>query len=318
MKFLITGGAGFIGAHVAQALVSRGEHIVILDDLNSFLYPGLLKELRLTHLFKPEERPRLINGTILDSELLEKIFAEEKFDRVIHLAAHANPGFSIREPEAYSIVNIVGTLKVLETAVKHDIVQFIFAGSSSVYDDQHTPFQEEAFPLAPPSPYGVSKAAAEMYCNLWHATHSLPVTVLRFFSVYGPWGRPDMAPMIFARQLLQDQPLYVTQNRERDFTYIDDAVAGVMAAIDHKFPHEVINIGRGQPLPLLSFINALEKAVGKKASIRSRLAPAGEMQITYADISKARRLLGYEPKVTVEEGAARLADWLKQWGDKIE
>lgn len=311
MKILITGGAGFIGSHVAKALLMRGDDVVILDDFNDFLYPSVLKQQRLHTLFENTKRPRVIAGSILNEKLVSQVFEDEHIDKVLHCAALANPGVSVESPEGYAIVNIVGTLNLLIESVKHDIVQFVFAGSSSVYNDEQTPFKENQYPLRPRSPYGASKAAAEQYCTLWHDLYGLPMTILRFFSVYGPWGRPDMAPYIFAERILRGRSFEVTADRKRDFTYIDDVVKGIVAALDHRLDCEIINIGRGQPLDLNQFIEALEKAANTKALTTPRTAPPGEMRVTYADISKAKELLGYEPTVSVEEGAARLMTWVK-------
>jgi UDP-glucuronate 4-epimerase len=317
MKVLITGGAGFIGAHVARALIAKGDEVVLFDDLNSFIYPAALKEARLNHLFDRTSRPRLITGSILNGDLLQTIFKEEKFDKVVHLAAHANPGFSVHQPEPYVLVNELGTLQLLRMAQQHDIVQFIFAGSSSVYNDEQTPFVETAS-LHPRSPYGISKAAAEMYCSLWHELYNLPITVLRFFSVYGPWGRPDMAPVIFARKIMQGERLEVTTDRKRDFTFIDDVVNGVVLALERRVPYEVINIGRGEPVEIIDLVRALEAASGKTANIKLRTAPPGEMKITYADITKARQLLNYEPTVSVADGAKQLIEWMKHYPEIVQ
>jgi len=312
MKILITGGAGFIGAFVAKALVDRGDEVVLYDDMNSWLYPAELKERRLNHLFPDREtRPRLVIGSILDPKLLKTVFDEEEFDSVLHFAALANPAKSLEAEEEYSLVNVLGTVNVLRQVSDHDINRFIFAGSSSVYNEEQAPFTEDNYPLAPKSPYGASKAAAETYCRMWHELHGLPVTILRFFSVYGPWGRPDMAPEIFARQILNDETLSVSEGRSRDLTYIDDVVEGVLAAMDKQFEFEVINIGRGEPQALDDLIAALGKAAGKTPATEPREAPPGELIITYANTAKARELLGYEPKVSIEAGATKLIDWLK-------
>lgn len=311
MKILITGGAGFIGAHTAAALLERGDSVVLVDDFNDLVYPGALKRARLDHMFPAESRPRLITGSVLDDQLLDSVFVGEKIDVVLHFAAHANPATSLQYPADYTAVNVLGTEAVLDACSRHEVGRVIFAGTSSVYDDTHTPFREDQHPLRPRSPYGASKEAAEVYCRLWHEWRGLSVTVLRFFSVYGPWGRPDMAPMIFARQISAGEALKVTRDRRRDFTYIDDIVAGIVAAVDHPFDYEVINIGRGEPVGLDELIAALEAATGKKAVREWREAPAGEMAVTYADISKAKRLLGYEPKVSVQEGTKRMVEWMR-------
>lgn len=314
MKVLVTGGAGFIGAFVAKALSQRGDEIVLYDDLNDFLYPSAIKRARLNFLFPDHtSRPRLMVGNILDAKLLHTIFAEEEIDTVLHFAALANPARSLEAAEEYTIVNVLGTVNVLEAAKVFEVERFIFAGSSSVYNDEQTPFREDMYPLRPRSPYGASKASAEMYCAMYHELHNLPVTVLRFFSVYGPWGRPDMAPEIFARQILRDEILKVSPGRSRDLTYIDDVVQAVVAACHKQFGFEIFNIGRGEPQSLEAVAQALGKAAGKAVKTQAREEMPGELHLTYAAIEKAQRMLGYAPKISIEEGAKRLIDWVKEY-----
>ncbi len=314
MKFLITGGAGFIGACSAKALWERGHEVVLYDDLNGALYPASLKQARLHHLFPDERRrPPLIVGSILDDQRLQSVFAEGQFDVVLHFAALANPGRSLHAPLQYMQTNVIGTFSVLNAACQHNVKRLIFAGSSSVYNDEQTPFREDHYPLRPKSPYGATKAAGEVLCRTWHELHGMPITVLRFFSVYGPWGRPDMAPVIFARQILRGETLVVSEGRSRDLTYIDDAVSGVMAAIDNPFEFEIFNIGRGQPQPLSDLIAALGKAAGREPKTRPQQPPPGELATTSADISRARERLGYAPKIFFEEGAGRLIGWTRNY-----
>lgn len=312
-KILITGGAGFIGAHTAKRLQGEGHDVVLLDDFNSFLYPSTLKQDRLDHLFADSTQPRLITGSILDEKLLAELFAEEKFEKVLHFAALANPGASVGAENEYAEVNIVGTINILKACKEHDVGQLVFAGSSSLYNDEQTPFTEDSYPLVPRSPYGASKAAAEDYLRMWNSLYGLPITVLRFFSVYGPWGRPDMAPYIFAKQIILSETLQVTKDRKRDFTYISDVVDGIVASLKTPLDFEIINLGKGQPQDLMEFIHAIEAAAGIPAKIEHRDAPPGEMRITYADVSKAKELLGYEPKVSIEEGTKALVEWMKQY-----
>jgi len=316
-KILITGGAGFIGAFVARALIDEGEQVVLYDNMNSMLYPGSFKYSRLEHIFEKEQHPELIIGDILDGKLLRKVFEEEQFDKVIHLAALANPGRSMEAAEPYTLVNVMGSLNVLQLVKEFDVPHVIVAGSSSVYNDEQTPFREDSYPLRPRSPYGASKAAMETYCQLWHDLYDTSITVLRFFSVYGPWGRPDMAPMIFTDHILSGKELQLSQDRERDFTYVDDIVRGILAAVEKKLPYEVINLGRGEPHKLEDFVAAIEKASGKKANITPRQAPPGEMRVTYANVDKAKELLGYAPRVSIEEGVERLVEWYKKHGGDI-
>ena len=311
-KVLITGGAGFIGAHVAKALMKDGATVTLYDNMNDFLYEDTFKRDRIEHMFLSDDRPQLIIGDILDSKLLRGVFEEGQFDTVIHLAALANPGVSLDAAEVYTAVNVMGSLNVLELVRDFDIPQLIVAGSSSVYNDEQTPFVEDSYPLRPRSPYGASKAAMETYCRLWHDLYQTRITILRFFSVYGPWGRPDMAPHIFTDHILNDTELELSQGRQRDFTYIDDIVAGVVATVEAKLDFDIINLGRGQAQSLESFVQAIETASGKQTKITPRTPPPGEMAVTFANIDKARTLLGYEPKVSIEEGAKKLVEWYKE------
>ncbi len=309
---LITGGAGFIGAHTAKKLWEQGHSVVLFDSLDNYVYPSDFKERRIAALFPNEaQRPQLIVGDILDKAALNGAFKDMKFDTVLHFAALANPGKSMDASTEYTQVNVQGTINVLDVCREHGIGQFIFAGSSSVYNDQQTPFREDSYPLQPRSPYGASKAAAEVYIRMWHDLYNIPTTILRFFSVYGSWGRPDMAPSVFSEKILKGEPIEVTKDRRRDFTYIDDIVSGVVAASEKKLDFEIMNIGGGQPHDLMDFIKAVETAAGKEANMTMREAPPGEMRETYADTSKAKELLGYEPKVPLEEGVKNLVEWMK-------
>lgn len=313
MKYLVTGGAGFIGSYVSRALWERGDQVVVLDNFNEFLYPATLKRARVKH-FLNSPAVDIVEGSILDDAVLKDLFKTHSFDAIIHLAALANPRFSLEAEEAYHEVNVLGTLKLLKAAHTHRIKKFIFAGSSSVYNDEQAPFTEDSYPLRPRSPYGASKAAAESYCALWHDLHGLSVIVLRFFSVYGPWGRPDMAPMVFAEKILKGQPIEVTrQPRQRDFTYIDDIIPAVLASTSYDAGFEIFNIGRGEPVNLGDLIIALEAAAGQTAKLVERDAPPGEMRITYADTSKAQRQLGYAPSISVGQGARELVTWMREW-----
>ncbi len=309
MKIFITGGAGFIGSLVAKSLIERGDQVTVFDDFNDFLYPAALKQARVKDLL--QGKANVIKGSILNIHELDLALQHSGAHIVLHFAAHANPGESIGQAKLYTENNVVGTLNVLKSLQENKIPRLIFAGSSSVYDDRQTPFKEESYPLRPHSPYSASKAAGEIYCSLWHELYGLPVTVLRFFSVYGPWGRPDMAPFLFAEKIILGKTIELTKDeRQRDFTYIDDVVAGVLAAIDTELSFEIINIGRGEPISLRGYIAALEAAVGRKAKIIERPTPPGEMAVTFADISKARKLLQYNPKISVDEGSQHLIRWM--------
>lgn len=318
MKLLITGGAGFIGAHLAAALLKNDHQVTILDDFSPLLYSAALKQARLLHLVGNERQVVIVKGSILDLPQLHVVFSQGQFDAVFHFAAHANPGKSVQMPTLYHEVNVQGTKNVLQLAAEYSSGRVVFAGSSSVYDDTHVPFQEEAYPLSPKSPYGESKVLAEELCRAWYAKHHTPLTILRFFSVYGPWGRPDMAPLIFSYRILLGQKISVTHTaRQRDFTYIDDIIAGTMATLNLPAGFEIINLGRGEPTDLRQLIAAIEEATHKKAQIEYRDDPPGEMRITYADITKAKQLLAFTPQVSVPTGVERLVAWVKGWQSKV-
>ncbi|MEX1997167.1 MAG: NAD-dependent epimerase/dehydratase family protein [Candidatus Andersenbacteria bacterium] len=318
MKILITGGAGFIGAHLARALDQAGHQVTILDDFSALLYSPDLKAARVKYLLPHRSLDLVQRGSILDQARLQQVFTQGKFNAVYHLAAHANPGKSYSFPDLYHQVNVVGTRAVLIAAAAAGVERVIFAGSSSVYNDGQTPFREDQQPLIPQSPYGTSKVLAEEACQQWHSEHDIPLTILRFFSVYGPWGRPDMAPMIFSQRILQGQEILVTQEeRQRDFTYIDDVIRGAVAALKLSAGCEIINIGRGEPISLKQLLTLIEIAAGQKAAVAYRSAPPGEMRVTYADISKAKRLLNYQPQVSIKEGVGYLVQWVRQWQDKL-
>ena len=312
MKILITGGAGFIGSHAAKVLHERGDEVLILDNFSRILYPAKLKHARIKDFL--ESKVEVVEGDINDVNLLESIFKKFHFDAVMHLAAHANPRVSLKEALAYTRVNVDGTVAVLEAAAKYAVKQVVFAGSSSVYNDAQTPFREDAYPLRPKSPYGASKAAAEDYCAMWHDLYGIPITVLRFFSVYGQWGRPDMAPMIFAEKVLTGEELSMNrEERKRDVTHISDVVRALVKAVDTNLGFEVLNTGRGEPVSLRELVAAIEQAAGKEARIAEVDSPAGEMKVTYADTNKAKQLLGWEPVVSLKEGAEDLGAWMRDW-----
>lgn len=312
MRVLITGGAGFIGAHVAAALARRGDRVVVFDTFTDFVYPSALKQARVKTLFASLPIT-VVRGSILDASQVASVFEEYAIERVIHLAAHANAGQSVRDAEAYHEENVTGTLRLLSAMERFSLQQLVFASSSTVYDDSNVPFTEATQELRPRSPYGATKVACEGYISSWQALTGVPVTVLRFFSVYGPWGRPDMAPHIFAQRILQGKEVAITPGRSRDYTYIDDVVDGIHSALAHIFPFEVINMGFGRAVSLEELASSLGAAAGRPARLAYQEAPAGEMAVTYADIRKAERLLGYRPKVSVTEGATRLIEWCKSY-----
>lgn len=308
MKILVTGGAGFIGAHVAKKLAERGETIIIVDDFND-RYDPALKEARVKALV-PSEVP-VIRQDIRDLQSLAKLFAESNFDTVIHLAAWAAVQTSIKQPHIYTAVNVDGTVNLLELARQHDIKHFVFASSSSVYGGRvNTPFRETDDVSRPISPYAATKVAGEVLCAAWHNMYQMPVSCLRFFTVYGPWGRPEMALFKFAEAIRTGQPLSMRgRSTTRDFTYIDDIVQGVLSAHDRPQGYQIYNLGHQDAVTLPRFITAIESAMSQRANIVEAPLPAGDVAHTLADISKAQRLLGYQPTTSIEEGVRQFVHW---------
>lgn len=310
-KILVTGGAGFIGAHLSRRLLALGHTVIGLDDFNSLVYPAWLKRARCQELLQGVE---IVNGSIVDSDFLHTLFQRHHFSHVFHGAAHASPTIVGKQEATYTTVNVLGTLRLLQCATAYDVQRFVLVSSAAVYSDHEVPFRENHYPLRPLSVYGASKAAAEVYGQLWHERHQLSVIMLRLFSAYGPWGRPDMAPMIFTHRLLTRQPIIMNrEERWRDFTYISDIVDGAVSALTTTVPFGVFNIGRGQPEQLPTLLATLEKITGIDAVIEERQAPAGEMERTYASIAQARQQLDYKPHVSLENGMRSLVQWMHDW-----
>lgn len=313
-KILVTGGAGFIGAHTARALLARGDDVVIMDDLND-RYDPRLKQARLDHMFQGGPAPRVVKGDIRERELIDRLCEAERFDTIVHLAAWASVQTSINNPYVYTSVNVDGTLNVLEGACRSGVRNFVFASSSSVYGG-HTqiPFQEDQPTNRPMSPYAASKVAGEIYCATWHHLYQLPITCLRFFTVYGPWGRPEMALFAFTEAILAGKPIKMRgAQTQRDFTYIDDIVAGVLAAVDRPQGFEIFNLGRADGVPLPRFIAAIEAALDRKSLVDEVRLPPGDIPRTLADISRAQAALEYRPKVSIEEGVKKFVRWYVDW-----
>ncbi len=313
MKVLITGGAGFIGSHTTEALLGRGDEVVCLDNFNDYYDPARKRKNVAPFLERPGYQ--LYEGDIRDADRLETVFATERPDKVIHIAAMAGVRPSIQRPLLYEEVNVRGTLNVLEAARRHEVRNFLFSSSSSVYGGQDkVPFSEDDPIARPISPYAATKAAGELLCHTYHHLHGIPITCLRFFTVYGPRGRPDMAPYLFTKWVFEGAPLkrFGDGRTSRDYTYIDDIVAGVVAALDADLGYEIINLGESQTVLLCDFIALVERLVGKPANVVPMPMQPGDVPRTYADISKARRLLGYNPQTPFEEGMARFVDWYRR------
>ncbi len=314
MNFLVTGGAGFIGSHVCERLLHEGHAVWAFDDMNNFYEPQLkqrnLREIQ--SLAKPFE---FVHGDITDRAALDEVFSPAKFDQVIHLAARAGVRPSLAQPALYQRVNVEGTVNVLEAARKGGVKKIIIASSSSVYGvNSKVPFNESDPIFSAISPYAASKLACEALGHTWHHVYKMDVTMLRFFTVYGPRMRPDLAICKFARLMAAGKPIpvYGDVSMARDYTFITDILDGIMACTQKEFGYEIFNLGESQTVTLGRMIELLEGALGKKAVIDRQPVQPGDVPITFADISKARAKLGYNPQVKFEEGIKRFAEWFKK------
>ncbi len=309
MKILLTGGAGFIGSHLCGKLLDEGYDVIVVDNFDDFYDP---KEKRKNiSNFHKKKNFKLVKGDIRNNFLLDKIF-RNKIDKVVHLAAKAGVRYSIKYPQEYMEVNVLGTLNLLELTKKYSVSDFVFASSSSVYGERSkVPFKETDRVDRPISPYAASKVSAEQVCYTYHHLYDIPIKCLRLFTVYGPRQRPDLAIRKFIKAIEGGNKIdvYGDGSSERDYTYIDDIVEGILRAIKTKMSFEIINLGNSQPIKLKNLIALIEKLLGKKAKI-NRLPPQpGDVSRTYADIAKADKLLGWRPKVKIEDGLAMMIEW---------
>lgn len=313
MKVLVTGAAGFIGSHVAQKLLERGDEVVALDNFAPN-YSRARKEANL-HEYAQQRHCEFIDADICDADYVRALFTVHRFDRVVHLAAMGNVRYSIEHAPEYVDVNIRGMVNLLEAARLSGTRYFVFASTSSVYGKADVvPFVETAPVARPLAPYPATKIADEVLAYSYHIAFDLKCTGLRFFNVYGPRGRPDMMPYEFTRKITAGETLRVFDEGrpQRDWTYIDDIVRGVLAALDAGFDYELINLGRGQPIELSRFIDIIERLVGRQAIIEHAPLPPTEPAITYANIEKAARLLNYHPQTSIEDGLARFYEWYQR------
>lgn len=313
MKILVTGGAGFIGSHLSKALIDRGDQVVIIDNFNDYYEPQL-KEDRLKTILK-KYKFKLYRGDIRDAELLEKIFKKEKIDKVVHLAAMAGVRNSLKNPLLYEEVNVRGTMNLLEKSVKYKIKNFVYASSSSVYgNNKKLPFSETDSVDTPISPYAASKKACELMAHVYSHIYSLPTTGLRFFTVYGPWGRPDMALFGFTKSIIEGKEIEVYNHGKmtRNFTYIDDIVSGIITVLDKNIPYGIMNIGGDKEEKLTRFIEVIEENIGKKAKKKMMPIQPGDVKSTVADIKKLRKL-GWKPKTRIEKGIKNFVEWYKSY-----
>ncbi len=313
MKVLVTGAAGFIGSHLAEALLSRGDEVIGVDNFNDYYDPAR-KRANIAP-FQPRPRLTFYEADIRDTGRMHKIVAGHSPDVIAHLAAMGGVRYSIGRAPLYTDVNLQGTVGLLEVARGGAVPHFVFASTSSVYGKtDRIPFEETDPCNQPLAPYPATKKAAEMMGYTYHNLHNLSFTALRFFSVYGPRGRPDMMPFLVMHRIVNKHQiqLFDAGQMKRDWTYVDDVIAGVIAAIDRPLGYEVINLGRGEPVLMADFVKIIEGLVGRSAILSTPSAPPSEPKITYADISKARRLLNYDPKTAVTGGLACMWNWYQQ------
>ena len=307
---LITGAAGFIGSHLSERLLQEGSRIICLDNLDTFYDPQIkrenLKPLLANNNFT------MIEGDIRDLKLLTDIFEGNRIDIIVHIAARAGVRPSIKEPLLYYDVNVRGTTNLLEMAKNYHVKKFIFASSSSVYgENKKVPFSEDDNVDYPISPYAATKKAGELISFTYHHLYGIPVNCLRFFTVYGPRQRPEMAIHKFTRLIYEGKsiPVYGDGTSRRDYTYIDDIISGITASVNTELGYEIINLGESKTVKLTELISLIEENLQKKALIEWLPDQPGDVPVTFADIGKARRLLGYTPCIDIKEGAGRFVEW---------
>ena len=347
MKILITGTAGFIGFHLAQRLIERGDHVVGLDSINDYYDPavkyGRLSETGIDQdrieyntlvASRQHDNYRFIQLNLEDKENLDALFAECGFDKVCNLAAQAGVRYSLINPQAYINSNIVGFVNILEACRHHDIRHLAYASSSSVYGlNESLPFSTRDNVDHPVSLYAASKKSNELMAHTYSHLFDLPTTGLRFFTVYGPWGRPDMALFLFTKAILEDKPIDVFNygKMKRDFTYVDDIVEGIIRVIDtppkgnpdwtgtapdpacSKAPYKIYNIGNSSPVPLMEFIEAIEQCLGKQAQKNMMPIQPGDVPATWADVSDLVEDLDYQPNTSIQDGVERFIIWYKEF-----
>ena len=320
-NILVTGGAGFIGSHLVEHLLGEGVwRVSVVDDFNDFYSPELKRANISAHLENPNFR--LYEIDICSAVDLSRVFEENKFDVIVHLAAKAGVQPSLRHAKLYADTNINGTLNLLELARQFSVKQFVFGSSSSVYgNNTKIPFSENDKISQPISPYAATKAAGELLCHTYSHLYDVRALCLRFFTVYGARQRPDLAVRKFSELILREKPIQIFGDgtTRRDYTFIDDIIQGVRAAIDYAgSDFEIFNLGESQTVELKRLVELLEENLGKKAIVERMPMQAGDVPQTFADISKSRKLLGYNPQTKIEEGIKRFAEWIKSGNQKPE
>ncbi|MBN2457449.1 MAG: GDP-mannose 4,6-dehydratase [Sedimentisphaerales bacterium] len=311
-NILVTGAAGFIGSHLCERLIKEGAFVTGLDNFDEF-YSREVKQANISYCSSREDF-KLVEGDIRDTQCVSSILEGKNFDAIVHLAAKAGVRPSIEDPVGYNDVNVTGTLMMLEGAKKFNVKNFIFGSSSSVYgNNRKIPFAETDNVDFPISPYAATKKAAELICHTYSHLYNIDVVCLRFFTVYGPRQRPDLAIHKFARLIESGKPIPVfgDGSMRRDFTYIDDIIDGVVGAIKNCKGYETYNLGNSQPIRLDELIRGIEKALGKKATVNRLPMQPGDVQQTYADVTKASEQLGYNPKTEITEGLSKFVEWLR-------
>ncbi len=314
MNVLVTGSAGFIGMHVAKALLERGDTVIGFDNFNDY-YDPKLKEDRNREL---ENYPnfKLVRADLANLGDVKRVFADHDIDKVCHLAAQAGVRYSLENPHAYVQTNLVGLTNLIEEAKNAGVMDFIYASSSSVYGkNDKVPFSVSDNVDHPISLYAATKKASELVAHVYHHLYKMNCTGLRFFTVYGPWGRPDMAAFLFTKAMLEGNPIKVFNHGKmrRDFTYIDDIVSGVLSAIDKSYSFEIFNLGNNTSVELEEFISTLETALGRQAIREELPMQPGDVKETCADIDASREKLGFEPKTSIKEGVAQFIEWYKEY-----
>jgi UDP-glucuronate 4-epimerase len=316
---LVTGGAGFIGSHLTRRLLARGDRVTVLDDFNDFYDPARKRDNVAPLLGRPDYR--LVEGDIRDEPLVDRLYADGRFDAVVHLAARAGVRPSLQEPILYEDVNCIGTLRLLEAAKRHGPKIFLFGSSSSVYGiNEKVPFAEDDAVNQPISPYATTKRAGELLCYNYHHLYGFRTACLRFFTVYGPRQRPEMAIHKFTDLLWRGRPvtLYGDGGSRRDYTYVDDIVDGLVAALDLAPGFEILNLGGADTTSLRDLVCWIAAELAVKPRIEYLSPQPGDVPITYADVSKAARILGYSPKVPIREGLRRFVSWYRERAERLE
>jgi UDP-glucuronate 4-epimerase len=309
MRILVTGGAGFIGSHLVEELLAAGHQVAILDDFNDFYDPQIKRD----NIAAVSKNTVIHHVDLRDSAAVRNVFHREKFETIVHLAARAGVRPSIQYPQLYYDTNVSGTLHLLDAARVTGVERFIFASSSSVYGISKTvPFSEDQHLTQTLSPYAATKIAGEFLCSTFSHLYQMRMVALRYFTVYGPRQRPDLAIHQFTRRIYAGQPIdqFGDGTTRRDYTYIDDVIQGTMAALNYdRSPFDIFNLGESETIQLNDLISAIEKALGKKAKVNRLPEQPGDMPLTCANISKARKLLGYNPITQFNEGLPRFIDW---------